>query len=109
MAGIGVVFGEHDIGAGATTQFYDVDVGHVRISRQYHIAGMIYNSVIGISRNVFKKLRCGFISPFGRGSLLGTNIAECHKDLVVYVTCIDQEAINLFWMKLMPASSRVSL
>ena len=73
VMGVEVVFGEHDIGAGATTRFSDVEVGHVSMGSQDNIAGAIYDDVIGIGLHIVKQLRNGFISPCGRSGLLGTN------------------------------------
>ena len=63
----GVVFGEHDMGVSTTTRFADVEVGSVSTGIQDHVAGAIENSVIGISHNIVKQLRYGFISLFGCG------------------------------------------
>ena len=78
-----VFFRENDVGDGKTTIFYDVEVGGVNMVSQDHVAGAIYNSVIGISCNTVNKLRDGFISPFCCVCLLDTNLAECNKEIVV--------------------------
>ena len=56
MTRIGIILGEHDTGAGATTRFDDINLGCVSMSSQDHIADAIENSVIEISRNLVKQL-----------------------------------------------------
>ena len=63
---------------------------------QDHIAVAIDNDATGISRNIFKQLRYYLISMFGNGGLLGTNLAKCYMELVVYGMCREQESVNNF-------------
>ena len=94
MEGIGVVFREHGIGAGANMRFSGVEVVRISIGIQNRIAGLIDNAVIGIGFHIVKQLQYGFIGHFNRNGLLGKNLCKCHKELVVYGTCIEQEAVK---------------
>ena len=88
LTGNGVFFGEYDMGAVTTVRYSHIEVGRISMFIQDHVAGAIENAVIGISHKIVKQFRDGFISSFGGGCLLGTDIYECNKELVVNRTRI---------------------
>ena len=109
MTGIGVVFGDHDIVAGMTTGPSDVEIVCISMGSQDRISGAIDISVIGIGHRIVKQLRNGFISPFGRGGLMGTNLAKFYKDIFSTACAYNRRLPNISWMRLTPAPSRVGM